>query len=165
MKEYRILCECVGCGCDEPATTRDDAGCSVCAACADYVVDDDGAVHCANMDDVEIVAEPCGAGGQMRHYARLKPPAMPEADPGGEWACYWATVGDDAHVVSRHSTRKDAEQAVLAHDWPHPEDHTSYLCGYTVRQLVGGEWLSTSNEHWAPPWDRMPKDGLDDGTL
>ena len=133
-------CQCSACGCAEPATTTDDGGVPVCDECADYAVDDDGDVHCARCGDVEIVTESCGAGSQTRSYARIRPPEMPPSDPDGEWACYWDTVGDDAHVVSRHSTREEAEQAMAAHDWPGPTDHTAYLCGYTVRHLVDGEW-------------------------
>ena len=139
-------CECTACGCSEPATTTDDGGCAVCAECAEYTVDDDGDVHCMRCGDVEIVTESCGAGNQTRSYARLIPPEMPESDPEGEWACYWDTVGDDAHVISRHATRESAEQAVAAHDWPRPGDRTAYLCGYVVRQLVGGEWTQPEQE-------------------
>jgi len=139
-------CECYACGgCTEPAVTTDQ-GVPVCAECADYVVDDDGEVHCARCDDVEIITESCGAGDQCRTYVRLAPPAMPEPDPDGEWACYWDTVGDGAHVVSRHPTRESAAQAVAAHDWPPPGDHTSYLCGYGVRRIVDGEWVIDEKE-------------------
>jgi hypothetical protein len=134
-------CACVACGCSEPATCTDDGGTEVCDACSEYTVDSDGDVHCSNMDDVEVVTESCGAGFQTRSYVRLKPPEMPEEDPEGEWACYWDTVGNDAHVVSRHTTRDEAEQAVASHDWPRPGDHTQYLCGYAVRQLVDGDWI------------------------
>lgn len=139
-------CECGGCGCDEPATTTDDSSIPVCGACSEYTCDDDGDVRCSNMDDVEIVTESCGAGNQTRSYARLKPPAMPGEDPDGEWACYWETVGDDSHVVSRHGTREDAEQAVASHDFPRPGDHTQYLCGYVTRELVADRWVTPEEE-------------------
>ena len=137
-------CECSSGQCSEPATRTDDGGTPVCDACADYAVDEDGDVHCASCDsgDVEQVTETCGAGGQTRSYFRLRPPAMPEVDPEGEWGVWWDTVGDDAHLVSRHTTRAAAEQAIAAHDWPRPGDHTQYLCGYGVRHLIDGEWLS-----------------------
>jgi hypothetical protein len=134
-------CECCGCGCSDPATTTDDGGVPVCDACSEYTVDSDGDVHCGNMDDVEIVTESCGAGNQTRSYARIKPPGMPDEDPDGKWACYWDTAGNDSHVVSRHSTRDGAEQAVSAHDFPRPGDHTQYLCGYAVRELVDDRWV------------------------
>lgn len=133
-------CECSGCGCGDPATTTDVSSIPVCAACSEYTVDSDGDVHCRNMDDVEVVVESCGAGHQTRSYVRLRPPEMPEPDPDGEWACYWDTCGDGSHVVSRHGTREEAEQAVAAHDFPRPGDHTQYLCGYVVRELVDGRW-------------------------
>lgn len=134
-------CECVGCCCSDPATTTDDSSIPVCDACSEYTVDADGDVHCSNMDDVEVVTESCGAGNQTRSYVRLKPPEMPEEDPEGEWACYWETAGNDSHVASRHSTREEAEQAVASHDFPRPGDHTQYLCGYVVRELVDGRWI------------------------
>ena len=96
--------------------------------------------------DVEIVTEGCGAGNQTRSYARIRPPEMPDEDADGEWACYWDTVGEGARVVSRHATREDAEQAVAAHDWPRPGDHTQYLCGYEVRTLVDGRWVRGEDE-------------------
>jgi len=142
-----IDCECQACDCSEVATTSDDGGVPVCAECETYVVDDDGDVHCSRCEDVEIVQESCGAGQQTRTYARLKPPARPDADPAGEWACYWDTVGDDGHIVSRHATREAAEQAVLAHDWPKPGDRTAYLCGYCVRRVdVDGQVLAGEEE-------------------
>ena len=137
-------CACTACGCSEPATCTDDGGVEVCGACSDYAVDDDGEVHCSNCDDVEIITESCGAGNQTRSYARIKPPETPEADPEGEWACYWDTAGDDAHVVSRHTTRDEAEQAVASHDWPRPGDRTQYLCGFEIRQLVDDGWVTPS---------------------
>lgn len=135
------VCACTACGCSSPASTTDDSGVAVCAACSDYTVDDDGEVHCSQCDDVEVVTESCGAGGQLRSYVRMAPPAEPETDPDGTWACYWYTVDDHEHVVSRHTTRAEAEQACAAKDWPGPSDHTPYLCGYVVRYLDDdGRW-------------------------
>jgi hypothetical protein len=139
-------CECSGCGCSEPATCTDDQGIPTCAACQDYTTTDDGEVLCGNCTGVETVVESCGAGNQTRTYLRQTPPPEPETDPAGEWACYWETVGDDAHVVSRHATSDLASQAVAAKDWPGPGDHTRYLCGYEVRQLVGGEWCQVDED-------------------
>ncbi len=137
-------CECNAC--DNPATGTDDGGNPVCDECREYAVDEDGDAHCAtHSDDVEIVTESCGAGGQTRSYARLRPPGMPGEDPTGSWAVYWES-GDDSHVVSRHTTQAEAEQAVAAHDWPPPGDHTRYLCGYGVRHLIAGEWLTEDEE-------------------
>jgi len=140
-------CECSACGCDEPATTTDDGGTAVCATCADYAIDEDGDVHCARCGDVEEVVECCGAGGQTRSYYRLRPPTMPETDPEGTWCVWWETVGDDSHVVDRYASRVEAEQAVAAHDWPRPGDHTQYLCGYGVRRLDDdGEWTTDDDD-------------------
>ena len=134
-------CQCDGCGCDEPAVTTDDGGVAVCGACQDYTCDADGCVVCSRDPRTETVVESCGAGNQMRRYVRLKPPEMPESDADGDYCLYWATCGDDNHVVSRYATREEAEQAVAAQDWPPPGDNTSYLCGYEVRQMVDGVWM------------------------
>ncbi len=138
-------CECIGCGCSDPAITTDDGGVPVCAACSEYAVDEDGDVICSQSgraDKLESVTECCGAGGQTRSYMRLRPPVMPEIDSEGGYACYWSTVGDDDRVVSRHTTYELAAQAVAAHDWPSPGDHTQYLCGYEVRRLSDeNEWV------------------------
>lgn len=134
-------CECPSCGCDEPATTTDDGANRVCAACEEYTTDDDGETLCSRCEGVETVVESCGAGNQTRSYLRKSPPAMPDADPDGEYAIYWETSGDDAHVCSRHSSYDEAKQAVEAKDWPRPGDNTHYLCGYGIRKLVGGEWV------------------------
>lgn len=139
-------CECTGCGCSEPATCTDDQGIPTCAQCQDYTTDEDGQVLCGRCDGVETVVESCGAGNQTRTYLRQAPPEMPATDPAGEYALYWETVGDDAHIVSRHATLEQAKQAVRAKDWPRPGDHTAYLCGYSVRQLVGGEWVGVTED-------------------
>ena len=138
-------CECVGCGCDQPATTTDDASVPVCDDCAYYTVTDDGDVLCSRCEGTEYVTETCGAGGQTRTYLRQSPPEEPPSDPDGEWACYWETV-DGGRLVSRHATREQAEQAVRAKDWPPPWDHTQYLCGYGVRRLVDDEWVPVDDE-------------------
>lgn len=137
-------CACLSCDdCGEPADRIDgDCGEPVCDACADYTLGGNGDVICSRHPDAEVVSESCGAAGQMRTYVRLRAPAMPEPDPDGEWCVYWDTVGDDPGVIARYATRADAEQAVAAHDWPPPGDHTAYLCGYKVRTLVDGEWVA-----------------------
>lgn len=143
-------CECSSGACREPATRIDEGGTPVCDACADYVIDVQGDIHCASCDsdDVEQVVESCGAGDQTRSYYRMRPPAMPESDPDGEWCVWWETAGSDSHVVERYATRAAAEQAVAAHDWPRPGDHTQYLCGYTVRRLAadGETWTYAEEE-------------------
>lgn len=135
-------CECSACSCTDPATCTDDGGNRVCTTCEEYTTDADGNVLCGNCEGVETVVESCGAGNQTRSYLRQSPPEMPDEDEDGEYALYWVTVGDDAHVVSRHTTREYAEQAVAAKDWPRPGDNTHYLCGYEVRQLVDGSWIN-----------------------
>ena len=133
-------CEC-GCGCGEDATTS-DGGVSLCGACAEYVVaPESGEVICSRDPRVEEVTEYGGVGAEARSYWRLRPPVAPAPDPDGEWACYWHTVGDGSRVVTRHATEADAAQAVAARDWPAPGDHTSYLCGYEVRQWDGTRWV------------------------
>jgi len=136
-------CQCTACGCNEIATTTDETDTPLCDACEEYVVDEDGTIYCERCPEVEVVAEACGPGtlgpGAVRTYLRLRPPDPPEEDPDGEWACCWESCGE-VEVISRHTTREEAEQAVAAHDWPPPEDHT--LCGYVVRYLSDdGEWV------------------------
>lgn len=131
----QALCECE-CGCRDVATQTDDGGAPVCEECADYVTDGDDEVVCSRSDRTEYVAD--GAGGVV---LRLIPPPEPAVDPNGEWACYWATVGDDDGPAGRYATRQEAAQAVDAKDWPHPDDHTQYLCGWEVRHLVDSVWV------------------------
>ena len=133
-------CECDCCGCQEPAVTTDDSGDPVCGECEEYTTDEDGQVVCSRDPRAETVCESCGAGEQMRSYVRLRPPAMPESDPAGEYALYWDTAGNESGVVARFATLEEAQDAVGAMDFPMPGDHTNYLCGYCVRQLRGGEW-------------------------
>ena len=136
VSDVSTRCTCSSCGCEELATHYDsDAGDRVCEDCIDYVCDEDGEVFCSRREETEY------AWDGDRKYLRLAPPEMPKEDPEGEWACYWGTVGDDDHVVSRHSSREEAKQAVEAKDWPPPGDHTQYLCGYGVRHLVDDEWI------------------------
>ncbi|MGC1582706.1 MAG: hypothetical protein WA766_14560 [Candidatus Acidiferrales bacterium] len=75
-------CTAWNCDCDDPATTTDDGGVAVCEVCAQYVIDADGQVHCAQCDDVEveIVTESCGAGHQTHSYARIKPATKMETN-------------------------------------------------------------------------------------
>lgn len=67
---------------------------------------------------------------------------------GGEYCVYWATVGDDAHVVARYATEDAAEAAAeIANNGlhaSHPGGHL--LCGHEVRRLVDGEWLRAPDE-------------------
>lgn len=55
-------CECPDCGCDEPATTTDDGGNEVCAACAEYATDEDGETHCSRCDEYTDEGEWTGGG-------------------------------------------------------------------------------------------------------
>lgn len=48
--------------------------------------------------------------------------------------------------VTRRTTRELAEQAIAAHDWPPPGDHTQYLCGYSLRVLEDGQWVVPDRE-------------------
>jgi hypothetical protein len=51
-------CQCCSCGCDDPATTTDDASVPVCEACAEYTTDGDGDVICSRMDrTAELISE------------------------------------------------------------------------------------------------------------
>jgi hypothetical protein len=134
-------CSCSCCDCTQPATCTDDGGNACCEACADYTIDDDGNVICSRDDRTETVTESCGGGNQTRSYVRIKPPEAPETDEEGEYALYWETSGNEAGVVSRHSTYEEAKQALDSKDWPRPGDNTHYLCGHSVRMLVSGDWV------------------------
>jgi len=74
-----------------------------------------------------------------------------DTDTDGEWAVYWETVGDDAHVCQRYSTREAAEavrnQRNREFSAANPSGGgTSYLCGYGVRMLVDGKWVASECE-------------------
>jgi hypothetical protein len=79
-------------------------------------------------------------------------PAAFESDgvSDGEWACYWESpLGCGSHLVSRHSSREEAERAVAAHDdFPGLGGPNQYLCGYGVRVLFHGRWLPPAS------WDQ-----------
>lgn len=72
-------------------------------------------------------------------------------DPAGEYAVYWETVGDDAHVVSRYESL-DAAEAVCAQRnrefaARNPSGGgTTYLCGFGVRTLIDGKWVATNDQ-------------------
>ena len=132
-----IMCEC-GCECGEAATTS-DGGVSLCAECAEYVMDPtSGEVVCSRDPHVERVTECCGAGGQTRSYWRLRPLVAPPPD--GEWACYWHSGGGRSRVMSHHATAAAASAAVVARGGPALGDYTSYPCGYEVRRWNGTGW-------------------------
>ena len=136
VSDVSTRCTCSSCGCDELATHWDsDAGDRVCEECSEYVCDEDGEAMCSRDERTEYVSD----GG--RTYLRIRPPEMPDEDPGGAWALCWSTAGDESRVESRFSTREEAEQAVAAADWPRPGNHTQYPCGYEVRHLEDGEWV------------------------
>lgn len=70
-------------------------------------------------------------------------------DPKGEWCVYWETVGDDAHVVERYPTEDAARAAAEITSGELEETHPGgrLLCGYSVRQLVEGEWSRLTGEN------------------
>lgn len=65
-----------------------------------------------------------------------------DEDEEGAYGVYWATVGDDSHVVKRYDTRDAAiavaDQFSRSLSANHPGQ---LLCGYEVRELVDGEWV------------------------
>jgi len=71
--------------------------------------------------------------------------AAGKPDPKGKWCVYWETVGDDAHVVDRYPTEDAARAAAEIASGELEEKHPGgrLLCGYSVRQLVAGEWCSS----------------------
>jgi len=75
-------CECCSDWCDDPATTTDDGGNAVCAACVDYACDEDGQPHCAAHDPhVRDEGEWTGGG---------------DGTPTGYRSCYVYRQDDDA---------------------------------------------------------------------
>jgi len=131
-------CECA-CGCLHEGTQQDESY-WVCDECAAYALDDDGEVVCSRTGRVEAT----------EHGYRLIPPEMPRSDPDGKWAVWWETVGNDAHLCERYASREAAEQAIAAHDWPAPDDHTHYMCGYGVRVMVRGKWIRYYDDESMP---------------
>lgn len=83
-----------------------------------------------------------------------EPPAADEQyteDPDGEYAVYWETVGDDAHVVARYASLEAAEavcdQRNREFREANPSSGTSgYLCGYSVRGLADGQWVAIDED-------------------
>lgn len=74
-----------------------------------------------------------------------------EPDSDGEYAVYWETVGDDAHVVTRYGSHEAAEavcrQKNREFSARNPSSGgTTYLCGFGVRQLVDGKWQRVEAE-------------------
>jgi hypothetical protein len=71
-----------------------------------------------------------------------------EVDEDGEYAVYWETVGDDAHVVARYTTL-EAAQAVAeekSRGLAAKNPGGNLLCGYGVRVLENGKWVHTDAE-------------------
>lgn len=73
--------------------------------------------------------------------------AAGEPDPKGAYCVYWETALDDEHVVDRYA---EYEQAVAAAELENQKLHASHpgslLCGYSVRELVDGEWVEVDDE-------------------
>jgi hypothetical protein len=92
-------------------------------------------------DDIPDVPEPAKADEEH------------EECPTGEYAVYWETVGDDAHVVARYATREAAEAVCAQRNREFAASNpsgggTTYLCGYGVRERVGGKWVADSAEDY-----------------
>lgn len=65
----------------------------------------------------------------------------------GEWCVYWETVGDDGHAEERYETEGQAQAACEIANTALRARHPGHLlCGYEVRQLVGGEWVSPESD-------------------
>jgi hypothetical protein len=68
-------------------------------------------------------------------------------DPEGEYCLYWETVGDDAGPRARYTTREAAEAVCEQRNREFYARNpcgggTSYLCGFSARQLVDGKWVT-----------------------
>jgi hypothetical protein len=121
--------------------TCDDAGGNDDAGDTAY------ATRAAAVDAAEYFAserDEAEAGEDAADYLRGQMESrVGDADPGGEWACYWDTVGDGSCVEERYESREQAEAAVeLANAALSQRHGGNLLCGYDVRRLVDGEWLA-----------------------
>ena len=69
-----------------------------------------------------------------------------EPDDEGEWCVWWCSLDDDERVVARYATREAAEAAAqIAQDGLASHQRGRLLCGYEVRALVEGEWVSVDD--------------------
>lgn len=74
-----------------------------------------------------------------------KPAGEPSED--GEWCVYWSTTGDDDHVVDMYATQDQAEAAAeIANTKLRVRHPGALLCGYEVRRLVDGDWVSVEED-------------------
>lgn len=85
--------------------------------------------------------------GDAQDWETAQLEATAEEDVDGEWCVYWETVGDDPHVVSRHPSREAAEAAAKLADRALRQTHRGHLlCGYSVRELIDGQWIAVEVE-------------------
>ena len=90
-----------------------------------------------------------GAGQSAESYldAKLEEAASEGEDEEGEYALYWETSLEDAGECARYATyaaaMAAAELAQSQFDSANPAGGgVSYLCGFSVRRLVDGEWVA-----------------------
>lgn len=72
-------------------------------------------------------------------------------DPTGSYCVYWETVGDDAGPWTRYATYEEAAavcgQRNREFAAANPSGSgTTYLCGWSVRELVDGQWRAVEEE-------------------
>jgi hypothetical protein len=89
------------------------------------------------------------------------PPDVPEPptatelyvhDPNGQYAVWWETIGDDAHIVNRYNSYEAAQavcdeyQREFLSRHPHSGGVT-YRCGFGVRMFCDDGWYSVDEEN------------------
>lgn len=69
-----------------------------------------------------------------------------DANPDGDYAVYWTTVGDDERVIERYTTREDAETIAAERQRSlRATNPGNLLCGYEARVRDGGRWVSIAD--------------------
>lgn len=114
----------------------------------DWCVEEDTEGNDELPDNVAVALDALGLADEIpdvEEPARATDEHTP--DPEGEYCLYWETVGDDAGPRARYTTREAAEAVC---DQRNREFYgrnpcgggTSYLCGFSTRQLVDGKWVT-----------------------
>lgn len=151
-------CECAS-GCSEPATTTDDSSTPVCGGCSEYVVDEEGDVHCASCDgDVEVTTDSWGHSVVVLS----KPEEVSQVEAGAvvrfrnPYGC-----DRDWSVVEYYSTLEDAKRAAAYHsDGFHRRHPNGYGPEWDAQAVEDAE-IDTADDMR----DRMDALVADDGPI
>jgi hypothetical protein len=122
--------------------TRDDAGGS--DECSGKAYETEAAATEAAEAFADEHDESDGAASAEDYLTnQLEAEAEEGRDDDGEWCVYWYTALDDEGPRERYSSRAAAEAAAeLANKRLHAANPGRLLCGYGVRRLVDGKWVS-----------------------